>query len=325
MADFVRRRLGAEVLDYAVEPLVAGIFGGEPEGLSVRHALPGLYALERHHGSLARGRLAARRGRRRPPDGPPGAGGRPGVFSFRNGLQAFTDALCSRLAGTLRLRTPVTGVQPAASGWDVTVVQDDRPRTERFDAVVCAVPLHRLGGVGLETSIDLRPLAGVAYPPLSVLALGFRVEDVRHPLDAFGLMVPQVEPFRLLGALFSSTMFPDRAPTGHVLLTAFVGGARRPELAGEPADRLVQVAVEDLRALVGVRGAPTFVRHVYWAQSIPQYGTEHDLVLATIDRLESRHPGLFLAGNYRSGVGVGDALRSGEAAARGVGRLLRVG
>jgi oxygen-dependent protoporphyrinogen oxidase len=317
VAGFVRRRLGAEILDYAFDPYIAGTFAGVPERLSVRHALPRLYTLEREHGSLLKSLVRGRRAERqhRPPSR---------LYSFRDGLQTLTDALQARLGGAVRLNTPVRAVRPAGDGWAVTVLDAGREATERFDAVVYAAPLYQLGRLRLDTPIDVGPLASAYHPPLSVLALGFRREDVRHPLDGFGLLVPSVEPFGVLGALFSSTLFPDRAPEGQVLLTTFLGGARRPELALAPTETLLATAQRNLRALLGVTGEPTFVRHIYWPRSIPQYELGYGRLEGIMNRLEGTHPGFFMAGSYRGGIGVGDALRSGlEAAMRvlGAGRL----
>src|SRR5690606_32753622 len=181
----------------------------------------------------------------------------------------------------------------------------------RFDGVVCAVPLHRLGALGLGAD----PFGAVYHAPVSVLALGFERERVGHALDGFGVLVPEREPFRLLGALFSSTLFPGRAPEGHVLLTCFAGGTRRPEDALLPTADLVALARADLGRLLGVRGEPAFVHRAQWEDAIPQYHVGYGRVLAALDALEARHPGLVLAGSYRQGISVGEALRSGLDAA----------
>jgi len=154
------------------------------------------------------------------------------------------------------------------------------------------------------------------YPPVSVVAMGFRHDDVNHPLDGFGMLVPEVEDtYHILGTIFTSTIFPDRAPDDHVLLTTFVGGARHPELGRAPDDQQRQIILADLAALLDVSEAPTFVRHIRWPRAIPQYTTGYGAVKELITRLEARHPQLFLAGNYRGGISVGDAMDSGHAAA----------
>lgn len=314
LAGFVRRRLGPEILDYAVDPFVAGVFAGDPERLAVRYAFPALWELERAHGSLARGmvkRMKAARaeGRQRPDTRP---------FSFRDGMQALPDALARRLGESLRLNTQVTGLRPYGDGWVVAWREDGQEHDARFEGVVLAVPLHCLPQ--LEVSVDLAPLVAVEYAPVSVLALGFQREDVGHPLDGFGVLVPRREPFRVLGALFSSTLFPDRAPEGHVLLTCFLGGARHPEDAALPTPQLLDLALGDLRRLLGVRGEPVLARHRFWPHAIPQYTPGYGRARAAMEAAEARYPRLAFAGSHRQGISVGEALVSGLEAAERVAR-----
>lgn len=307
LAEFVRRRLGPEVLDYAVNPFVAGVFAGDPEHLSTRYAFPMLHTLEREHGSLVRGMVHRVRNRADAPSKPS-----PHPFSFRDGMQTLPDAFARAVGDdAIRLSSPVTALRHDADGWTVSTDDGD----ERFDGVVFTVPLHRLPDIVFDSEVDLSPLSDVEYPPLSVLALGFRRTDVEHPLDGFGVLVPEREGLNVLGALFSSTLFPGRAPAGHVLLTCFVGGMRRPDLADRPTDDLVALALDDLRSLLGVRGEPVFVHRKLWQHAIPQYHVGYGRVIETMEALEARHPGLGIAGNVRRGISVGDALEAGLDAA----------
>lgn len=303
LAAFVRRRLGPEVLDYVADPFVAGVFAGDPERLSARHAAPALVELERTHGSLLRGALAQRRAARTAPSLPRHP------FSFPEGLEALPHALAAALAGAVpvHLGERVTTLGREAGGFRLG------PHGP-FRAVVWATPPYALpDGVGSPN--DLAIVRGVPCPPVAVLALGFRREDVAHPLDGFGVLVPRREPFRLLGALFSSTLTPGRAPDGHALLTCFLGGARRPDDALRPEAELLAVAQADLARLLGVRGDPVFARCRVWRRAIPQYEVGHDTVLAALDRLEAATPGLFVAGTVRGGISVGEALAAGLVAA----------
>lgn len=308
LAAFVRRRLGREVLDYAVNPFVAGVFAGDPERLSARHAFPMLTALEAEHGSLLRGLIA----RRRRSSGPPAPPMLP--YSFREGMQTLPDTLAESLGDTLRLNAPVQGLR-REGGRFILEIGGTSPHEHTADAVVLAVPPHRLPAIHFEAGVDLAPLLAVTYPPVAVLAVGFRQQDVAHPLDGFGMLVPAREPFRLLGCLFSSTLFPGRAPEGHVLLTCFLGGARYPEDALLSEAQQVARVTADLQLLLGVRGEPAFVHRQVWPRAIPQYELGYDAVLDTIASLEAAWPGLHLAGNYLSGISVGEAFASGYAAA----------
>ena len=306
VAGFVRRRLGGEVLDYAADPFVAGIYAGDPAALSMRHALPRVHALEREHGSLVRGAFA--RGRRSLLP-----------FSFPDGLGEIPLALAARLGDRIRSDAPVQTIARAAPGWLVRGADDET----RHDAIVLAVPAHAFAALRMEgpSGARLAELAAIPHAPVGVVTLGFRRGDVAHRLDGFGVLVPAVERRRVLGTLFSSTLFPGRAPPGHVTLTTFVGGARRPELAALEAGAMVTLVQEELAELLGARGEPTFRHVVRWSRAIPQYVLGYERWLDLMAEIERANPGLFLAGSYRGGVALGDALGSGlEAAMRVEGR-----
>lgn len=312
VAQFAHRRLGREVLDYGLNPFVAGVFAGDPERLSLRHAFPRLHALEQEHGSLFGG-LIRHVLRRRGNDDPPS---RSGLFSFREGLQQLPHALARALGPSVEYETTVTALRPDGAHWAVTTRSGPRTQRRTFDAVVCTLPLHRLGALRWDMPPTLEPLREVPYPPVSLIHLGLRRADVQHPLDGFGMLVPEAETeIRILGTLFSSTLFPNRAPAGHVLLTTFVGGTRHPDLGRADAEAQTRVVREDLQRLLGVQGQPALARRVHWPRAIPQYEVGYGRVKKRLDRIERLHPGLFFAGNYRQGIAVSDAMASADAAA----------
>ena len=316
IAKLVQRRLGSEALDYALNPFVAGIYAGDPARLSARHAFPRLYDLERTSGSLLLGGLKKARTARATSQENGAAGPPRRTFSFVDGLQMLPDALAGRLAGQITLQSPVVAIHPDEKGWRLTALEKDAPVNYHFSHLIYAAPLHRLAALDFNAQLDLAPLTAVAHPPVTTVALGFRREQVGHPLDGFGLLVPEVEKaFRILGTLFLSTLFPGRAPDGHVLLTTFVGGARHPALATASEAVILEAVQRDLGALLDVRGEPAFVHVARWEQAIPQYNIGYGDVVDRLDRLERRHPGLHFAGNYRHGISVGDAMTSGAAAA----------
>ncbi len=350
VASFVRRRLGPEVLDYAVNPFVAAIFASDPEQLSMLHAFPRVYALEKQYGSLSRGlmksrqaAIAARKEARLASDqgdhGDQGHNQPSGehdprmisaapvsarLISFRDGLQSLTDALAQALANTLKLNTPVRLLHREKERWVVETGHDGAQRARAVNAIVLAAPAHALTAMELPAAIRqyALPIEQVEYPPVSCLTLGFRRSDVAHPLDGFGVLVPAVEKRNILGALFSSTLFPDRAPDDHVTITVFVGGGRQPGIARAHTDELVKLVRTDLRDLLGVRGDPVFAKHVYWSRGIPQYSVGYDKVKSAADATEASNPGLYLTGNYRHGVSVGDCIASGQQVAQKVAAWL---
>lgn len=306
LADLVRRRLGPEVLDYAVAPFVGGVWAGDPERLSARHAFPLLTTLEAEHGSLLRGLLA----RRRPEASEPVERG---TYSFRDGLSRLVDRLARAVGPDLRTGARVRSLSRDGDAWIVGVMADGRVAEARHAGVVLTVPLWALGRLALP--FETGSLQAVPYPPLSVLALGFRRTEVAHPLDGFGVLLPPREGKGTLGVLFSSSLFPDRAPEGHVLLTAFVGGRLFPEQATRPPDAVLRTALQGLGPLLGLKGDPVFVRHRFWPHAIPQYEVGYEGVLGRLAALEGEHPGLRFAGNFRGGVAVADALKAGLDAA----------
>jgi oxygen-dependent protoporphyrinogen oxidase len=310
VAAFVRRRFNQEVLDYVVNPFIAGIFAGDPEQLSVRHAVPKLHALERSRGSVMKALSQMMKARRQ---AEPGLGS---VISFRTGLQEIPDALGRELSSELRLRAPVTQIRSGPRGWTVGAAFQT---PELFDAVVYAAPSHSLDEIDLDlvAAERLSTLSSILHPPVAVVALGFRRDQVTHPLDGFGFLAPEVERRRVLGVIFSSSLFPERAPAGHVMLTAFVGGTRDPDFVQADPQTLTARVLDDLRPLLGTRGEPTFRSVQVWPKAIPQYVLGYGRFKEIADDVERRNSGLVLAGTYRDGVSLGDALASGaQAAAR---------
>jgi oxygen-dependent protoporphyrinogen oxidase len=317
VGSFVRRRFNQEVLDYIANPFVGGIFAGDPEQLSVRHALPKLYGLERSHGSVMKafaGMMRARKREEAPETGNPAGS----LMSFRDGLQELPEALVKAIGPAIRLRAPVTQVRAGPKGWTVAAAYQP---TELYDGVVYAAPAHCLDDVDLAFpgGDRLKTLSSIIYPPVAVLALGFRREDVAHPLDGFGFLVPEVERRNVLGVIFSSTLFPGRAPEGHVLVTAFIGGVRNPDLANADLPTITARVHDDLRSLLGAAGEPTFRAFQLWPKAIPQYDLTYGRYKEIMDEAERRNPGLALAGCYREGVALGEAIVSGEEAAARVG------
>ena len=246
------------------------------------------------------------------------------VVSFRNGLQEIPDALgqTPQQRGTASRAGHPVAKRPA--GWTVGAAFQT---PELFDAVVYAAPAHSLDEIDLDLpgAERLSTLSSILHPPVAVLALGFRRDQVSHPLDGFGFLTPEVERRRILGVVFSSSLFPERAPEGHVMLTAFVGGTRDPDLVQADPQTLTARVLDDLRPLLGTQGEPTFRCVQVWPKAIPQYVLGYGRFKEIADDVERRNPGLVLAGTYRDGVSLGDAIASAERAAARVAELLGTG
>lgn len=313
VAAFVQRRLGREFLDYAIDPMVTGIYAGDPARLSIRHAFPRIHALEERHGSLIRGQVFGAGERRR--RGEVSRATAP-KFSFVDGLQELTDAAWDAVRDDVHLDARVEAVEPVGSDWRVTVRRGERAETHVHPAVLLTGNAYTLARLRLGGGLpSLDSLAEIPHPPVTSVVLGFRRADVAHPCRGFGLLVPHRERCGILGTIFSSALFPGRAPAGHVTLTTYVGGARNPEAAAQADGPLVDAVVRDLDRLFRVSGRPVFTAIQRWPHAIPQYEVGHGRHLALLDDLEARAPGLLVAGQYRSGVALGDCIQAGIRAA----------
>jgi oxygen-dependent protoporphyrinogen oxidase len=313
LAAFARRRLGREAFERLVQPLVAGIYTADAEKLSLAAALPQFHQMEREHGSLSRGiRLAAAEQQ--------GAGARYGLFvTLRDGLACLVEAVRRRLpAGCVELNSPVSRLAPCTGGtWNVWIEGSKEPRS--FDAVIVANSAHAAAKLVDAFAADLATeLKQIPYADSAVALAGYRREQIAHPLNGFGLVVPAIEHREILAASFASVKFPGRAPLGRVLIRVFLGGAGHPDQLDFTDDKLRAIVERELGDLLGVRGEPELFRVRRWRASMPQYHLGH---LARIERIESLVaglPGLELAGNAYRGVGIPHCIRSGEQAAERV-------
>ena len=318
IAQFVVRRFNREFLDHAVDALVAGIYAGDPERLSMPHAFPRLKALEDDYGSMIKGQIFGARARKKSGEV---ARSRAPKFSFDEGLQVLPDALAAQLGDAVKLNAPVKRLVRTGGGWRVEIGDSWnsslRGGEAEHGAVIYCGTAHRLaelqidgGGRGMP-SPDLKAFGEIRHPPVAAVVLGFRREDVVHACGGFGMLIPKVEGFKILGTIFSSALFANRAPAGHILLTSYVGGERQPELGKLPAEALVELTLADLRRLLGVRGAPVFTHCVGWPKAIPQYNLGYGRFKELLTQIETQAPGLFFAGHYRDGISVGDSIVSG--------------
>jgi oxygen-dependent protoporphyrinogen oxidase len=320
LAAFVASHLGREIVDYGLNPFVSGVYAGDPDKLSARYAFPNLWQLERTHGSLLRGFRAQAAARRARGD----TTGVAPIISFRRGLQALPRALAAALpAGAVQTDTTVTSLIPGKP-WQLIWTRGDEVQTNEFDAVVLALPAGALAQLVFSTlgERSLASLDHLPHPPVSSLFLGFKRGQVAHALDGFGALVPAKENRSLLGVLFSSSLFPGRAPAGHVALTVFTGGMRQAEIARLDTAALVARVMPDLAELLGVSGDPVFTHHTFWPRAIPQYNLGHERFLDPLARWEGKHPGLFIGGNARDGISLPDCLKSGSELARKTGEFV---
>ena len=299
---FAARRIGPEAADKLVDPMVTGIYAGDVSQLSLRAAFPKLHALESEHGSLVRGMLAKKRS-----GGPAGPGGR--LTSFEGGMSALTD----RLAADLDVQTGrrATGLARHDGRWRVAAEGGD---PVDGDAVVVSTPADAIAGlVGPLVPAATAPLEAIPYAPAAVVAVGYRTADLPRPLDGFGFLVPSGEGRRVLGVVWSSSLFADRAPDGHALLRVIVGGARHPELLQLDDEALVAVVREELGITLGRLPDPAFAQVVRWPRAIPQYTLGHLDRVRDAEGAVATLGGVHLAGNGLYGVSLADCVARADA------------
>jgi oxygen-dependent protoporphyrinogen oxidase len=300
--DFFTRRLGPEVAERFVEPFVSGIFAGDAGELAAASAFPALKAFDTQYGSLLRGAIQSRKGNRPAAVKPPR-----GLLSFRQGLSTLPRAIAAELKDRLKLECPVREIAQAASGWKA-FTENGAFEAERL---ILATPLAEAGALVQTVSPEAAAaLAAIPSPPLAVLHLAWPADAFRLPPRGFGyLVVPQASR-RILGCLWTSSLFPGRAPEGQALLTIYLGGRLDPNAAGLADEALVETAVGDVREAMGVRGDPRVVAVTRWTHSIPQYDRGHAERIRALEEAEIRHPGLTFLGNYRGGISVGDVVKN---------------
>ena len=324
LAQFVRRRLGQEALERVAQPMVGGIYTADPEQLSLRATMPRFLEMEREHGSVIR---ALRKQSRSPTvreAAPEPSGARYSLFlSFDRGMQVLTDNLeenISSSGGSIVVNTAVesltlerrlsAGDEPRP--WKITT---DRNETIAADAVCLALPAyvsaHLLSAIDPELAAELDR---ITYASSAMINLAYKREDIPHPLDGFGFVVPFIEKRTVLACTFSSVKFAGRAPQGHALLRAFVGGALQPEMFDLSEDELLSRVRTDLRDLLGIERAPLFAEVTKWKRSMPQYHVGHLELVKRIGERVNSLPGLTLVGNAYTGPGIPDCIRSGEEA-----------
>ncbi|MEO5800973.1 MAG: protoporphyrinogen oxidase [Gemmatimonadales bacterium] len=309
---FVRRRLGEEMAERVFDPLIGGASAGDPTQVLMRYAFPRLVEWEQAGGSLLRGSMrVGMEARRKAGKGRSAPGG---VWSCPEGLAEIPFHIAERLGGIVRSGITVSAIEPCGREYDVVTLEGQR---ERVQGVVLATPAaaFRTLRVGVSGADVLSEIAAAPHASLATVSLGFRRADVAHALDGYGLLAPSAERRNLLGTLFVSSLFAGRTPDDHVLLTSFIGGARREDLVGRPEGELVDLVSRELRDLVGTTAPSVFQSVARWPSSQPQAVAGHGARLAGVAALEAECRGLVFAGGWRDGLALGEAMRCGRTAA----------
>lgn len=322
LADFVRRRLGREALEHLVQPLVGGIYTSDPEKLSLEATLPRFLDMEQQQGGLLRATLCS--ATRSPAEDRTSSGARYGLFAgLKGGMQDLVEALTAAISPHCKicLNSPVQQIQSTDQGWSVTVQGDQVDASNRFETLLITLPAFAAAKLLPPSQGELAGLLNsINYASSAIIVTGHALSQIRHPLNAFGLVIPEREHRKILATSFSSRKFPERAPQGRVQLRTFLGGALHPEVLENSDEELVEIVQQELRETLGVTGQPDFALVVRYPRAMPQYELGHLGRVSRIEALTQTLPHLELTGTAYRGVGVPDAIEQAEKAAE---RLLQ--
>ena len=333
---FARRRIGREAAERMVAPFVSGIYAGDAEQISVQAAFPRLWNLEATYGGLIRGTIAKAREARRARKAAStvldkAAPTRRRLVSFKHGMGVLPHTLAVKIGEDL-----ITGIADANApdGAQAVRLRRDAPPSSGFivefkhagnhhqvtaDQLIIATPAKAAASIIESLSPELKQLLdGIYYPPLAIIYLAYDIANVRTPLEGFGFLVPPSEDMNILGCVWNSSLFSDRAPKGKALVTAFIGGARNPAAARAADAELVSTVHGELQKVLGISSDPQVVAITRYERSIPQYNLGHFARVQRIESLLGDLTGLTLIGNYLHGVSTGDCIKEADQVARGV-------
>ncbi|MEP6946452.1 MAG: protoporphyrinogen oxidase [Acidobacteriota bacterium] len=309
VAEFVSRRIGPEFLDKAIDPFVSGVYAGDPANLSMRSAFPKLYEMERDFGSLIMGTF--RRKKEKVDES------FPRTFSFRGGLRTLIDHLAASIGEGVRLSTPVNEIAAAQHG-------RIQVNAGEYDSVVISTPSYAAAELIRSRDSGLAEmLSAVNYPQVAVVIMGFKNEKIPATLDGFGFLIPSKEKRLILGTLYHSAVFPERAPDGYQLLMTFVGGVRSGDSLDNKSDEdLASLVRTELRDILGIAEEPDLIHIKRWNHAIPQYRVGYEEVTAACSRFESSFSGIYFCSNFYRGISIGDCVKNAFQTAAHVSRYL---
>ena len=309
MAAFVRRRLGPEFLDYAIDPFVSGVYAGSPELLSVRSSFPKLVELERNHGSLVKGAIKGAQSRRARATRVMRSKADARMFSFGNGMETLVRGLSMQLGKAIHTEAEPVAIRPSSEGYTVNVRTTTGEQTLTCRSVVLTVPAYSYPAIDLLRDTGLaESLSQIPYAPVTVVFFGYERKPACVDTNGFGFLVPAKENRRILGSIWNSSIFPDRTPRGGLGLTTFLGGSRQPQIADLDDGALVDLVRSELRDFMGMACAPDVVGIKHWKRAIPQYNVGHSRIMDSVEAFEHENPGLFVSGNFRNGVSLSDCV-----------------
>uniref|UniRef100_A0A832DNI9 Coproporphyrinogen III oxidase n=1 Tax=Ignavibacterium album TaxID=591197 RepID=A0A832DNI9_9BACT len=322
LAEFVKRRLGQEFLDYAINPFVAGVYAGKPEELSVKSAFPKLYALEEKYGGLIVGTVRSIRERKKRAEKSKQSAK---MLSFKSGMITLPKAIAKYLGDKVILSAEVTSIDKTNEGYIVSYKHNGIDEAIACDAVLSTVPAYVASEFFTKFNKNFKTHAeAIYYPPVLVYFLAYNKKDVKQPLDGFGFLIPDKEKKSFLGALWSSVIFPYRAKDDYATFTLFIGGSRNPEFVKEEREILLSRVREEFEEIMQITGQTVYSSTRFWEKAIPQYNIGYIEHERFFDEFEKQNPGLFISGNFRGGISVGDCIKNADLVRDNINLQLRI-
>ncbi|MDF1544977.1 MAG: protoporphyrinogen oxidase [bacterium] len=306
--DFGKRRIGKEAADYLIQPMVSGVYGGMAERLSLQSCFPVMREMEDQYGSLfkamiSKARAARKRGEKS--GGPSGPGG--WLTSFEGGLYRLIEGFEANYSESIRVDCPATQVTRSDTGYRIEFSSGE---TEVAKNLILATPSNRAAEIVSELSPELsKALGAIDYAPISVICLGYDAGQIRDAVNGFGFLVPKLERRRLLGSIWTSSIFRHRAPEGKVQFRCMVGGDGDHDSIKLSDEELISIVTGELSEIMAVSGRPEMVRLYRWKHGIPQFKIGHIDRMAEIDRQLEKLGGIFVTGNAYHGIGLNDCVK----------------
>jgi len=310
IAEFITRRLGVEILDYAFNPFIASVYAGNPESLSVKSAFPKLYALEEKYGGLIVGTFKSIKEGKQYAEKSKQSGR---MFSFKDGMIVLPKALSKFLHTNLVLQAEVQKIEKQNDEYVISYLRGSENNSVDADFIISTVPAFVAADLfgSLDEAVR-KHLLNIYYPPMLVQYLAYKKEHVKQLLDGFGLLIPSKERKSILGAIWNSVIFPNRSPEETTSFTIFIGGARDPEIFSLDKELLFMKVRAEFETLMKISGEPIFSTYKFWPKAIPQYNIGYVEDENYFDKFEKKFPGIILSGSYRGGISVGDCIKNSE-------------
>jgi protoporphyrinogen/coproporphyrinogen III oxidase len=313
--DFAARRIGRGAAEILVDPMVSGIFGGLARELSLPSCFPIMREMEIRHGGLVKAMIARmmanRSAHKQHPSESAKSGGPAGpagwLTSFYGGLDILVQRLQQRLQPVIQLDRTVSRIGRREEGWEVTASNGCKTLAKR---VVIACPTYAAADFLKDFDRELAStFTEIPYAPIVVVATGHKRSDISHPLDGFGFLIPRTQGLRTLGSIWTSSIFSWRTPEGRVQFRSMIGGAGDPSALQLSDDELWSTLKRELGPLIGIKNDPAFLKIYRWQSGIPQFTLGHRERRSRLEKLASRHPGLYMVGNAYYGVGLNDCVK----------------